>query len=110
MRKCHAYGVPASVIAPVEQLAEGVQFNWAYFLCEKFLMNFREAQEKGKTLYYAWLLLTILLVVGELLKGNQFLDIEKNLPEAVQYNSLQAMKEATRIHEIKVFWIFMEEI
>jgi len=54
------------------------------------------------------LLLTILLVAGDLLKGSQFPDIEKNLPEAVQYNTLRATKDATRIREIKVFWIFME--
>jgi len=50
----------------------------------------------------------MLLVVGELLKGSQFPDIDKYLPEAVWYHSLGATKYATRICEIKVFWIFME--
>lgn len=72
------------------------------------MTNYREAQEQGKNFHYAWLLLSILLVVGELLKGSQFPNIEKNLPEAVRYNSLWATKDATRVHEIKVFWIFME--
>lgn len=71
-------------------------------------MNFREAREQGKTFHYTWLLLKILLVTGELPKGSQFPDIEKDLPEAVWYNSLQATKDATRIREIKVFLIFME--
>lgn len=70
--------------------------------------NCREAQEQGKTFHYAWLLLSILLVVGELLKDNQFPNIEKNLPEAIWYNSLRATKDAMRIREIKVFWIFTE--
>ena len=43
MRKCRADEVPAPVVALAEQFAEGVQFNWAQFLCEEFLMNCREA-------------------------------------------------------------------
>lgn len=35
-------------------------------------MNCREAQEKGKTFRYTWLLLSILLVTGEFLEDSQF--------------------------------------
>lgn len=43
MRKCHADEVLASVIALLEQCGEGVQLNWAQFLCVEFLKNYREA-------------------------------------------------------------------
>jgi len=46
--------------------------------------------------------------MGEQPKGNQFPNIEKNLPKSVRYNSLWATKDATRVCEIKVFWIFIE--
>lgn len=54
------------------------------------------------------MLLTILLVIGELPKGSQFPNIEKNLPEAMKYNSLWDTKDAMMIREIKVLLIFME--
>lgn len=44
MRKFRADEVPAFVIALAEQCVEGVQFNWAQFLCEEFLTNCKEAQ------------------------------------------------------------------
>ena len=88
MRKCHDNNVLATVVALAEQCIEGVQFNWAEFLCEEFLTNYKEAQEQGKTFHYAWFLLSILLVAGELPKDNQFPTIERNLPEAMMYNSL----------------------
>ena len=108
MRKCRANKVSAFIIALAEQCTEGVQFNWAQFLCDESLTNCHEAQEKGKTFHYAWFLLTILLVAGELPEGSQFPDIEKDVPKVVWYNLLQATKDAARIREIKVFWIFME--
>ena len=43
MRKCHVDGVPASIITLAEQCPEGVQLNWAQFLYDKFLTNYREA-------------------------------------------------------------------
>lgn len=66
VRKCHADEVSASLIALMEQFAEGVEFNLAEFPSNEFWKNCREAQEKGKTFYYAWFLLSILLVIGEL--------------------------------------------
>lgn len=56
-----------------------------------------------------WLLLSILLVAGELPTASQFPAIERNLPKAVRYTSLWETKDATRIREIKVFWAFIEE-
>lgn len=95
MRKCHTDEVLAPFIALAEQCAEGFQFNWVQFLCNEFWTNCKEAQEKGKTFHYTWLLLSILLVTGELLQGSQFPSIEKKLPKVVRYNSLWATKNAT---------------
>jgi len=39
---------------------------------QEFLTNCREAQEEGKTFHYAWFLLSILLVTGELPEDSQF--------------------------------------
>jgi len=58
MRKCHADEVPTHVIVLAEQCAEGVQFNCAQFLCNEFLTNCKEAQEKGNNFHYVWLLLS----------------------------------------------------
>jgi len=60
------------VIVLAKQCMEGVRFNLVQFLREEFLTNYREAQEKGKTFHYAWLLLSILLVTIELPKYSQF--------------------------------------
>jgi len=49
-----------------------------------------------------------LLVVGELLKDSQFLEIECDLPEVAKYTSLWATKEAKRIHDTKILWVLME--
>jgi len=78
MRKCRGNEVPATVITLAKQCAEGVRFNWAQFLCDGFLTNCREAQEQGKTFHYAWLLLSILLVVGELPEGSQFPPLDQD--------------------------------
>jgi len=64
------------VVALAEQCIEGVQFNWAEFLCEEFLTNYKEAQVQGKTFQYTWLFLSILQVMGELPKDSQFSSIE----------------------------------
>lgn len=76
------------VVTLAEQCADEVQFNWAQFLCEEFLTNRKEAQEQGKTFHYTWLLLSILLVAGELPKDSQFPPLDKDLPEASKYASL----------------------
>lgn len=72
------------------------------------MTNCREAQEQGKTFHYAWLLSSILLVARELPEDSQFPTVEGDLPEAARYTSLWAMKNKTRIREIKVFWVFVE--
>lgn len=79
MRKCHGNEVLAMVITPAEQCTEGVQFNWMQFLCEEFLMNYKESQEQGNTFHYVWFLLSILLVAGELLEDNQFPPLDQDL-------------------------------
>lgn len=88
MRKCLADEVLAPVVALAEQCIEGVQFNWVEFLYKDFLTNCEEAQEQGKTFHYELVLLSILLVAGELLEDSQFLSIEQDLLEAEKYASL----------------------
>lgn len=107
MRKCHDNKVPAMVIVLAEQCAQGVQFNWAQFLCEEFLTNY-EAQEQGKAFHYTWLLLSILLVEGEFPEDSQFPPLDQDLLVVVKYASLWAARDALRIRETKIFWILME--
>lgn len=87
LRKCHEDEVPAPLVALVEQCMKEVQFNWAEFLYEEFLANCKEAQEQGKTLHYAWLLLCILFMTWELPEDIQFPNIEYDLLEAAEYVS-----------------------
>jgi len=42
MRKCSSNEVLAMVVVLAEQCLEGVQFNWATFLCKEFLTNCKE--------------------------------------------------------------------
>jgi len=82
--------------------------NWSEFLCKDSLENCLEAQEQGKTFHYAWLLLSIVLVTGELSDDSQFPTIYRNLLKAMKYASLWAMKDANWIHDSKIFSMFME--
>jgi len=88
MCKCRAEEVPTSMVALAKQCAEGVQFNWSKFLCKEFLENFYKAQEQGKMFHYAWLLLSIVLMAGELPEDSQFPTIDMDLLEAAKYASL----------------------
>lgn len=72
------------------------------------MTNCKEAQEQGKTFHYAWLLLSILLVAGELPEDSQFPSIEDDMSEAARYTSLWATQDLKRIHETKVLWVFIE--
>lgn len=87
---------------------EGVQFNWARYLCGEFLMNFGKAQDISKNFHYAWLLLSIVIVAWELPKDNQFLSVALDVPEAAMYASLWATEDPQRIKYNKIFWIIME--
>jgi len=82
MRKCCKDELLAPGIALVAQCTEGVQFNWVHYLCDEFLMNYREAQELRKTFQYAWLLMSIVMVAWELPKDSQLPSVAPNLPEA----------------------------
>ena len=60
--KCHIEEVSAPVVYFLAKCSKGDVFNWAGYLCNKFLADFREAQEEGKQLPYIWLLLLIVLM------------------------------------------------
>lgn len=53
--------------------------------------------------HYAWLLLSIVLVTGELPEDSQFPTIYRDLLEAAKYASLWATKYANRICDSKIF-------
>lgn len=108
MRKCCMDEVPALVISLAVQRANKVQYNWAQYLCREFLANYREAQEERKLFHYDWLLLLILLVAWRFLEDSQFPLQNETLPEATKFASLWQKKDAERIIESKVFWVFME--
>ena len=103
MRKCCTDEVPTPVVALAEQCTKGVQFNWSKFLCTKFLENCCEAQEQGKTFHYAWLLLSIVLVVGELPKDSQFPIIDRDLLEVGKYALLWATEDPKWNRNTKIF-------
>ena len=75
------------------QCAEGVQFNWLDYLHGEFLANCHEAQELNKMFHYAWLLLSIMLVVWELPEDSQFPSVALDLLEVEKYASLWVTKD-----------------
>lgn len=107
MRKCRSSEVPAIVIALAEECAIGVRFNWSQFICEEFLANYCKVQEEGKSFYYAWLLLSLMLVTTEFPEDNQFPVLTPEWSEAAQYASLWEIKDAHRIQGIRIFWVLM---
>ena len=48
MRKCRANEVSALVVSLAAQCAEGIQFNWAQYLCSEFLVNCRGVGSEQK--------------------------------------------------------------
>jgi len=52
--------------------------------------------------------MSIVLVAGELPEDGQFPTIDRDLLEVAKYTSLWATKDANRIHNSKIFWVFME--
>lgn len=47
-------------------------------------------------------------VAWELPADNQLPSVVSNLPEAVKYASLWAIKDAKKVRDNKIFWILME--
>lgn len=70
MRKFCMDKVPVIMISLAAQCVEGVQFNWACYLCSEFLVNCREAHDESKTFNYSWFFLFIVLVAWDLLEEN----------------------------------------
>ena len=52
--------------------------------------------------------MSIVLVAGKLPEDSQFPTIERDLSEAAKYASLWATKDANRIRDNNIFWVFME--
>jgi len=53
-------------------------------------------------------MLSIVLVARESPEDSQFPSIVQDLPKAAKYTSLWATKDAQRIGDNKIFWVFME--
>lgn len=88
MRKCWENEVPASVVSLAAQCANGVQYNWADYLCKEFFDDYYEVQEKGTTFHYAWLIFIIAMLSWRELEDSQFPLVASNVCEAAQYVTL----------------------
>jgi len=64
------------------------------YLRSEFLTNYPEAQDLNNNFYYAWLLLSIVLVAWELPEDIQFPSVVPDLLEATNYASLWVTKDA----------------
>jgi len=51
MRKCRVDEVPVPVVSLAAQCVEGLQVNWAHYLCSELLSDYREAQDPNKTFH-----------------------------------------------------------
>jgi hypothetical protein len=72
LRKCCKDQVPTGGIATSEKRVIEIQVSWPKFLLNPFLIDCREAQDKGMELHYAWMLILITLVAWRELKDTQF--------------------------------------
>ena len=105
MRKCHTDEVTVPLVVLVGKCGRDVQFNQEDYICREFLENCCKAQEQGKTLQYAWFLLSIMLVAWELPEDIQFLRIAQEFLEATKYASLWETRDAQRIRDNRIFWV-----
>jgi len=62
-RKCCKEEVPAGVVPTATQCANGTMLNWAPYLLNLFLDDYKEVYDLGKKFHYSWLLILIALVV-----------------------------------------------
>ena len=62
MRKCRPNEVPAPIVSIAVNCAEGYSYKWIEYISREFLVDVRDAQEKGRSFHYSWLLVLIALV------------------------------------------------
>jgi hypothetical protein len=111
LRKCHKDQVPMGAIVATEKCVAGVMMNWSTFLVNQFLMDYREAQEKGTKFHYAWLLILIALTAWREPKETQFLEGIHKPFLAVRYMSLWHTVHKDRHMDNNVtFYIYKETI
>ena len=65
----------ARMIIVTKLCAASVQLNWSQYLLNELLADAEEAQEKGNTFHYSWLLILILFVAWEEPLNYQGVDI-----------------------------------
>ena len=84
MRKCRPYEVLGLVIRIAANFAEGYSYNWAAYIAKEFLEDVHDAQEKGRSFHYSWLIVLIALVGWQEPTEVQFAAIPPDLPGVVQ--------------------------
>jgi hypothetical protein len=92
------------------QCAKGVVFIWVPYLLNKFLIDYRDAQDNGTEFHYSRLLILIDLVGLKEAKFSSFLD-RKGKCCVVQYETLCQKKEPKNQHvNNAVFSMFLEDM
>lgn len=71
-------------------------------------MDYREAQEEGKTFHCAWLLILIALIAWKEPKYCKFLIVDVDVCEEVRYDFLCYTKEPTQAMKIHIFFVLMQ--
>lgn len=88
--------------------AKGVFFNWAQYLCDEFLANFRESQEHRTSFFFSWLLFLITLVAWDKPEESVILELPAGMCEGARYAHLWDSKDKQRIEDNKVFWVLFQ--
>ena len=68
--------------------AEGYSYKQIEYISREFIVDVRDAQEKGIPFHYSWLLVLIALVGWREPTEAQFVDVPPYMPGATRYASL----------------------
>ena len=88
MRKCRPNEVSAPIVSIAANCTEGYIYKWEEYIAKEFLEDFHDAQEKGRTFHYSWLIVLIALVGMKEPTEAQFVDVPSNMLGAARYASL----------------------
>ena len=75
LQKMKSNQCTAGMIAAEELCAVGVQLNWSQYILNELLADAKEAQDKGSTFHYSWLLILISFVAWEEPTNYQGVDV-----------------------------------
>ena len=88
MQKCRPTEVPTPIVSIAMNCAKGYIYNWAAYITKEFLEDARDAQEKGRTFHYSWLLILIALIGWKEPIEMQFIDVPPSMSGTARYASL----------------------